>query len=569
MSVFYTFSFAQNTDVGGSKKGFYVDSTKKYYHKANLPVYINVSPNPNDVGVPLSGKVVGQQKKTRVQPMYLDGHGVHVIKHKGRNGTPTFEYVINADGLAPTSKSKFITPYRYAEGKTRYYGRDLEIKLRTQDQMSGVEGLFSSLDDEEFAPYEESFGVEDEGEHVLKYYAIDNVGNQEKTKIERFVVDVTPPVSTYNVVGIAKENIVSTSTKIYLTIEDNIVGVSGTRYRFDDEAWQPYSGQKILPISKLRDGKHTLQFYSTDFLSNREKTQRFDFYLDKTAPIMSADVLGDRFIVANQVYFSGRTKLKLTAVDNKAGIKQVWYSIDGGAWKRYDQPFYLPSKSGLHTIRYYAEDEMGNAGVEGVTDARYDEYKHNVGSVYVDLTGPKLGYQYEGSTFRKGAQVYISPRTNVRLMAKDGESGLQRISYKQEDENDEADYSKPFRVTEAGEKTLEIIGYDNVNNRNVIKTNFVVDTQAPEIFHHFSTASIDSTAEGVAVYPSYTKVFLASQDNETDCGTIYYSINGSPKMPYTGSIAGFKKNTRYKITVEVADKLGNVAKRRISFVTSY
>jgi hypothetical protein len=186
----------------------------------------------------------------------------------------------------------------------------------------------------------------------------------------------------------------------------------------------------------------------------------------------------------------------------------------------------------------------------------------------VDLTGPKLGYKYEGSTFRKGDDIYISPRTNLRLLANDSESGLQKITYKSEGEEGEANYKKPFTVTEAGEQSVEIIGYDNVNNRNVIKANFVVDTEAPEIFHHFSSASIDSTDKG-EVYPSYTKLFLAAQDADTDCGDIYYSINGGPKMMYQGFISRFAKNTRYSIRVEVADKLGNIARQKIVFTTAY
>jgi hypothetical protein len=62
---------------------------------------------------------------------------------------------------------------------------------------------------------------------------------------------------------------------------------------------------------------------------------------------MSADVLGVRFIVGDRIYFSGRTKLKLTAVDKKLGVKEIKYFIDdmGGA---YSDPFYLPSKAGRH-----------------------------------------------------------------------------------------------------------------------------------------------------------------------------------------------------------------------------
>ena len=279
---------------------------------------------------------------------------------------------------------------------------------------------------------------------------------------------------------------------------------------------------------------------------------------------MSADVLGDKFIVGQQVYFSGRTKLKLTAVDNKSGVKEVWYSIDGGEWTQYTDPFYLPSKSGTHTIRYYAVDNTENIGVEGAIDPRFDTYRHNVSAVYVDLTGPKLGYNYQGKTFKKGDVLYISPETNLRLTATDGESGLQRLTYKINGQGEEIEYDSPFNVRESGFQNLEIIGYDNVNNRNVINTSFAVDAEAPTVFYHFSTMPDENRD---TAYPSYVQLFLGAQDGQTNTEQIYYRINGSAKRLYAGKIDGFAKNKSYTILVEVKDKLGNTAEEEIIFET--
>jgi hypothetical protein len=209
-------------------------------------------------------------------------------------------------------------------------------------------------------------------------------------------------------VGLAQGKVISSSTKIYFTPTDSISGVAKTFFRFDDEPPRLYTGG-ILDFNYLNDGEHTLYWYSMDNVRNNEPEQKFEFYLDKTAPIMSADVLGDKFIANDRVYFSGRTKLKLTAVDNKAGIKEVRYSIDGGEFRPYIDPFYLPSKSGIHIIRYYALDNMENEGA-GARDAKFDEYKHNVSAVYVDLTGPALRHTYLGPKFQKGIRYLLITR---------------------------------------------------------------------------------------------------------------------------------------------------------------
>jgi hypothetical protein len=70
--------------------------------------------------------------------------------------------------------------------------------------------------------------------------------------------------------------------------------------------------------------------------------------------------LGDRFIVDERVYFSGRTKLKITAIDNKVGIKKVMYSVNEEAFSAYAEPFYLPARQGTHTIKYHAIDSLDN-----------------------------------------------------------------------------------------------------------------------------------------------------------------------------------------------------------------
>ncbi|MDW8288183.1 MAG: hypothetical protein RMJ89_08925, partial [Flammeovirgaceae bacterium] len=284
---------------------------------------------------------------------------------------------------------------------------------------------------------------------------------------------------------------------------------------------------------------------------------------DKTAPIMSADVLGDRFIVNDKVYFSGRTKLKLTAVDNKSGIKDVFYSINNGEYVRYEEPFYLPNRAGLHIIKYYAVDKTGNEGV-GNRRQRFDEYRHNVSQVYVDLTGPTISHQYVGDKFQKGDTTYINSRTKVKLSATDPESGLQKITYDLDEQNDEQFYTESFSVTTPGFHRLSVFGYDNVNNRNVYVTTFAVDAEAPEIFVYFSVNP--NRIEGnIPVYPSYVNVFLAATDRQTGYEHLYYSLNDSRDQLYTGMIQGFKTGKEYTLEIKATDKLGNTALKKLVF----
>jgi hypothetical protein len=564
--VFFAVIFQTYAQTGGPDKGFYIDQVGKYYHRLDLPVYIRIATSPEDSGVLLSGKK-NNENQIQTTPIQLDGHGIHYLRHLDANDPQnTFWYVIHADGKAPQTKSIYLTPNRFFDGKTHFYGKDLAVELQSNDDMSGVNKVFIVQDSLQESVYNAPIAIGQEGERKISYYAIDYVGNRSAAITERFVVDVTPPQTRLQITGISDNKVVSLSTRFYFFTEDNIVGVSKTFYKIDDGQWVAYVPGQILPIEKLAEGEHVVYFYSIDKVNNREEEQNFIFFMDRTAPIMSADILGDKFIVGNQVYFSGRTKLKLTALDNKAGIKNVFYSIDNGLLQKYEEPFYMPEKPGLHIVRYFAEDKIGNSGVY-LTDTKtkpFDEVRQNISAVYVDLTGPVIKSRYVGKTFQRSRQTFTGQQTAVEITATDIESGLQRIAYRFEDQSAEQPYTGLINLSDrTGKQRLELIAYDNVNNRNTVFIEFWVDSNRPQITHRFSVAPV-----GENTYPTYAKLFLTVQDEDTSPQNIFYSINGAPPVAYQAPISGWKKNTSYEIRVFVEDVVGNRTEEVITFQTA-
>jgi predicted enzyme related to lactoylglutathione lyase len=545
-------------------KGSYVDTLNRYYQQADLPLYVYFSHAP-DVAATQISPDDNPVRKNEVKPIYLDGHGKHLIRHFDELHKNTENFAVYADGIAPKSTIFFHdAPTHLGKNGKRYYGKNLTISLSTKDEMSGIKDLFYAVNKAEYEGYTDKITINQEGENSLHFYAVDNVGNVEIPQISNFIVDLTAPSTYHHIVGVASNNIISVSTKIYLTSEDSISGVRNTYYRFDNETDKPYTGG-VLPFSHLNDGEHTLYYYSIDYTANKEELKEYKFYLDKTAPIMSSDVLGDKFIVNDKVYFSGRTKLKLTAVDNKSGIKEVLYSIDNEDFKTYSDPFYLPNKAGNHIIRYYALDNMSNEGA-GNRDAKFDEYRHNVSTVYVDLTGPALGNIFSGAKFQKGDTLFINAETKVRLIAEDPESGLQKITYTLDGSQEEITYTQPFSINKSGKHNVNYFGYDNVNNRNVANFTVIVDTEGPDIFYHFSVKPTRTENE-IPVYPAYSALFLAATDWLTGFDHIRYSINGGKEQIYSGLIQGFEKGKEYTIKISATDKLGNSNSIDVKFKT--
>lgn len=550
-------------EIGIHKPKFHVDTSNRYFYQADLPVYIYIGHGPDAKPVQLA-RELNPIKKNDYSPFKLDGHGKHYLHHDEGKGTQADNFPIYADGIAPISFDKFLMAPAANRKGIQYYGKNLKVSILSNDEMSGVEQYFYSNKRGNYQKYTSDLYYNVEGEQFLQYYSVDNVGNVEKIKSKTFIVDLTAPSTFHNIIGINDKGVISTTTKIYLTGNDLLSGLAKTLYRIDEGPYQLYAGG-VIPVSQLTEGNHKLTYYSVDFVENIEKEKEVTFYLDKSAPIMAADILGDKFLAGDVVYFSGRTKLKLTAVDNKSGVKSLKYKIDNEPFHTYTEPFYLPKESGFHTIKYYGEDHAENIGI-GDHKNRIEEFIHSVGAVYVDLSGPILNYKFLQPNFQKGDTMMISPSTPIELSGFDPEAGIKTLAYLMDSSFNEIPYEGPLKIATEGYHKISIIGYDRVNNRNVKEFSFWVDKSAPVINHKFSVEHSHINEE-VKTYPSYARIFLTATDEITDCRDIRYRINNGKEIPYTGPFGGFRKKENYTISVIARDLMGNQSFYEIKFRT--
>lgn len=545
----------------------------KLYWNRYLPFYLTISPTPNSrAGVKL------ESKKTQkyANPAYWDSEGLHYIRHSYAVDPETKKTIIPntdviweiyADGIAPTTKITTSKANKYKKDGIDIFGKSLVITLSATDKLSGIEKTYYSINEGKWTEYTDSIRFESEGEYQFKYYSVDNVGNAENYKTFRFFIDMKPPASNYVVTGIALEgNILSSNTIMTLSSTDSTAGMAKIYYQLDKAPEALYTGGK-LPIANLSNETHVLTYWAVDNVGNVEEKQTFEFYLDKFAPILTGDVLGDRYIVNNQVYFSGRTKMKLTAVDNKAGIKQTMYSIDGENFHPYEQPFYLPNIQGIHTVRYYAIDNVGNnTQLSEKVNYQLDTYKYNVNKIYVDLVGPTLRHSFTGDNFRARDTLFVSSKTKITLSGSDKESGLRYLSYSINDTLEETKYETPFTISKSGFNKLEYFGYDNVNNRNKNSFHIIVDNDPPELKYNFSVAPVGNK-DYIYIYPDYVMLYLAASDIKVGTKAIYYSINGAAEKEFSRFIDKFAPKTKYTIKIRAIDKLNNENTQEITFLT--
>jgi len=562
--------------VNESKSAYYVNEEGRLFWRKSAPLYLFASEDADR----LQHRLKSKSSEAYTNPFYLDTEGRNYIRtsnavdQETRKSVPGKEvlFEIYADSKPPISKAELAKVFKHQsdDGKI-YYKSGLEISVSSNDELSGVGELFAGLDDGAMSLYKTTFSFTEGREHKVAFNAEDNVGNVESVQSLVFTIDPDAPFTDLNINGITDDNVVSKGSKLYFLVEDSLSGVDKVYYKFDKADFVEYGGG-ILPLPNLSEGNHTVSYYSVDNVTNTEEEKSFSFYLDKSAPLMVADILGDRFIVDDEIYFSGRTKLKLTAVDNKVGVKEVMFSVDGENFNKYEQPFYLPSVSGTHTIRYYSVDNLDNSTVEEtksrfVGQGGFEEFKHNVAKFYVDLTGPVIDHKIGDQSFYRRDTLYLGPKSILNLSGEDPESGLDHLSYILNNGVGEVIYDGDFtlegQATE-GYNTLNYFGYDNVNNRNVSEFSFYYDGTVPEIGYQFSIGE-ESTEGGKKVYPVGARIFLYSTDKTSGVSLLEYDLDGGGMRAYRGAVSGLSAGD-HTITIKATDLLGNTSSETVSFV---
>lgn len=202
--------------------------------------------------------------------------GQHTIYYRASDNVGNIEpekavsFII--DNTPPETAVTISSPKFTGTNGSLYVTKDTVFTLASTDNLSGVKSTEYRIDGSAWTS-ETSFSVSEEGTHSVAYRSKDNVENLETEMSINIIVDNTPPVST---VEFSQQNyidgqniLVSRNTQVILSATDNLSGVKGTYYRFDDEdGWRTYTG--AFRLTDLTFGTHTIRYRSSDNVENTE-----------------------------------------------------------------------------------------------------------------------------------------------------------------------------------------------------------------------------------------------------------------------------------------------------------
>ncbi|MBI4345484.1 MAG: hypothetical protein HY553_01425, partial [Elusimicrobia bacterium] len=417
------------------------------------------------------------------EPIAL-AEGLHQLEFRSRDlagNVETFRLErIAVDATGPLAMLD-PGPVAFASGTLTYVRPASELRLAAEDPVvssaaAGVEHIEAAFDGGAFEVIAGTFSLA-EGLHALAYRAADRVGNLSGTSEAAIASDGTPPETELSA-GLPRweageTTFVSSRTLLSLASRDPAVagpasgaaapgsGVRNAYFAQGSDAPLVYLGPFTLPYP---DGPVLVSWHAEDNALNREGTKSRTLTLDDTPPATRLLVLGGRQRAAAETafYASSATLYAFAAADGGSGVAETRLA-DGGGFSAVASTIALAE--GVHSLRYFSVDRLGNAEAARSTTA------------LVDATPPTTQLALGEPLFAAGDGArYVSTSTPVALEALDpplpGEaiagSGVELVEAGV-DGSPLARYSGPLRLAE-GERTVRWRASDWVGNAEEVKT---------------------------------------------------------------------------------------------------
>jgi len=271
--------------------------------------------------------------------------GVHTLHYYSVDLAGNREDVKNitlmVDSIPPWTE--VITDPAEPDGENGWFVSDVVVYLTAHD----AEVTYHSLDGGEYAVWNTSLHLS-EGVHTLRYYSVDQAGNEEEVNSTVIKVDRTPPecgLTVYPEVPNGRAGWYVTQPLVSLDVPPGATGY----YQWDEGKVSEYITYITVP-----QGIHTLHYWAVDEAGNTGDAGSWTVMLDTDVPSAEVYVAPDEPDGADGWY----TTLPRIYMSTQSDADVMYRWEYESSFHRYRD--YLVPEEGEHTLYYYAVDRAGN-----------------------------------------------------------------------------------------------------------------------------------------------------------------------------------------------------------------
>jgi len=313
-------------------------------------------------------------------------------------------------------------------GKNGWYASPITVTFLPTDTLSGSALTVTSVDGGEPVTAT-SLYLDQQDKHILRYYSVDNAGNQEQQRVSTIRIDYDAPGSPQNVAVQPYDWTLTNSFTLTWDNPDDLSGIGAAYYAIGAPPANPQDGIQIPPsgiasgISVPGEGAWDVYLWLEDSAGNSDIATRVllkkALRYDVTPPSSSFSIQsGD--IGADDWYVTPVTAL-ISVSDDGSGAAGVRYRLNDGEWQFSEREALITINStGQFDLAYQAVDIAGNR----------ESIQHAFINVDVDAPMPKFlpvsRYQrqttfivsWAGSDQQNGSGLH-----GFDLQSKDGRNG--------------------------------------------------------------------------------------------------------------------------------------------------
>ncbi|MFO8033733.1 MAG: NosD domain-containing protein [Candidatus Bipolaricaulota bacterium] len=242
------------------------------------------------------------------------------------------------------------------------------------------------------------------------------------------------------------------------------------------------------------------------------------------APMRTLDP--ERVVERGSVTLAPDSLVRLVAEDVGVGVDKLYYRLDGGEWKEYEQPFPLEEQARIR-LDYYSVDKLGNR-----------EPTRSV-TLFLDMEPPLTRIVAGEPHHEVNDKLWATSRTEFTLISED-DSGLGGIFYRI-NEGEWKEYRGQFTIPgPEGPHKVDYYALDAHGNREAVRSTVIWKddsaprTEAPTKDDDGGFEPPASTHIGFRI--SLTDAELAEDDGVVEAWALSYTLDGEETLFQTSSL---------------------------------